>query len=216
LVDEVGTATLMLRSLLAIGPGPCTRFMSLQRPRIALPLFASRTSWVIPALACCPQTRRSQPPATGVANLYFHADSLKEGAKNRKTKKDDVDAVLWLHVDVGHEDALDLIERFAAANRPSGVSVRPHGHPSRPRRARGSRGRPARLHRQSHLAGARRLVSSAWPYHRRCGPTHRRAESIGEAYPASMQNGHPHSCAGTKSVSQASLSSGSTLPRAPI
>ena len=48
----------------------------------------------------------------GVANLYFHVNRLKTGVRHRKAKKDDVDAVLWLHVDIDNKEALERINRF--------------------------------------------------------------------------------------------------------
>ena len=48
----------------------------------------------------------------GAANLYFHVNRLKREVRNRKAKKDDVDAVLWLHVDVDDGNALELIKKF--------------------------------------------------------------------------------------------------------
>ena len=48
----------------------------------------------------------------GKANLYFHVNRLKSGVVDRKAKKDDIDAVLWLHVDVDDGNSLELIKKF--------------------------------------------------------------------------------------------------------
>lgn len=48
----------------------------------------------------------------GKANLYFHVNKLKTSARDLKAKKEDVDAALYLHVDVDDLSALDKITRY--------------------------------------------------------------------------------------------------------
>jgi hypothetical protein len=48
----------------------------------------------------------------GMDNLYFTVNRLKPGCANRKAKKEDVDAALFLHVDIDDPTALERIVAF--------------------------------------------------------------------------------------------------------
>lgn len=55
------------------------------------------------------ETERCIEDKQGTHNWYFAVNRIKPSAYNRKAKKSDIEAVLWLHVDIDNLDALKRI-----------------------------------------------------------------------------------------------------------
>lgn len=51
-------------------------------------------------------------PFQGVQNCYFHPNPLRANVKNRKARREDVEAARLLHVDIDDLDALERIRAF--------------------------------------------------------------------------------------------------------